>query len=147
MFNKSFRTVRPFPQNNELIKCLTNHLEQLDLSLKPSTSNTKIVNVIIETQTSNIDRIRSTFDIFFNILFLNRVIKLLARWRIQTLWYAYGSNQPRWASFIIVIMLKCRSDITQSPLLWVTPILIHAKNHLQLSIFSPFIKAKATGNN
>ena len=69
MFNKSFRTVRPFPQNNELIKCLTNHLEQLDLSLKPSTSNTKIVNVMIETQTSNIDRIKSTFEIFLVFYF------------------------------------------------------------------------------
>ena len=84
---------------------------------------------------------------FFNILSLNQVIKLLARWRIQTLWYAYGSYQPRWTLLIAAIMLGCQSDITQSPLLWVTIVLMHAKNHPQLSIFSPSIRAKANGNN
>ena len=66
---------------------------------------------------------------FFNILSLNRVIKLLARWRIQTLWYAYDSHQPRWTSLIVAIMPGCRYDITQSPFLWVTLVLIHAKNN------------------
>ena len=45
--------------NEELIKCLTKRIEQLDITLKPSTSNTKSINVI--SQTSNIDQIRSTF--------------------------------------------------------------------------------------
>ena len=44
----------------ELIKCLTKRIEQLDISLKPSTSNAKSVNVI--TKTSNMDQIRSTFE-------------------------------------------------------------------------------------
>ena len=84
---------------------------------------------------------------FFNILSLNWVIKLLARWHIQTLWYAYGSDQPSWTSFISTIMPKCRYDITQSPLLWVTLVLMHAKNHPQLSILSPSVRTKANENN
>ena len=45
---------------DELIKCLTKHIEQLDITLKPSISDTKSINVIIEI--SNIDKIRSTFE-------------------------------------------------------------------------------------
>ena len=37
--------------NDELIKCLTKQIEQLDISLKPSTLNTKLVNVITQTST------------------------------------------------------------------------------------------------
>ena len=47
--------------NNELINRLTNRLEQLDLSFKPSSTNTKVVNVITETSNLNIDRLKSIF--------------------------------------------------------------------------------------
>ena len=46
--------------NDELIKCLTKHIEQLHITLKPLTSNTKSLTVIAEI--SNIDKIRSTFE-------------------------------------------------------------------------------------
>ena len=46
--------------NGELIKCLTKRIEHLNITLKPSISNTKSVNVI--SQTWNIDQIRSTFE-------------------------------------------------------------------------------------
>ena len=41
-------TIKLSNSNDELIKCLTKHLEKLDINLKPSISNIKSVNVIIK---------------------------------------------------------------------------------------------------
>ena len=48
--------------NNDLIKTLTKRIEQLDLTHKPSTSNTKSINVITEVSPSNVDKIRAIFE-------------------------------------------------------------------------------------
>ena len=53
-------TIKLSNSNDELIKCLTKCIEQLDITLKPLTSNTKSLTVIAEI--SNIDKIRSTFE-------------------------------------------------------------------------------------
>ena len=48
--------------NNDLIKTLTKRIEQLDLTHKLSTSNTKSINVITEVSPSNVDKIRAIFE-------------------------------------------------------------------------------------
>ena len=48
--------------NNDLIQILTKKIEQLDLSNKASTSNTKFVNVITKIISENVDQIQNMFE-------------------------------------------------------------------------------------
>ena len=83
----------------------------------------------------------------FKVLSLNFVLKLLAKWRMQNLWQTSGSVHPEYMSLTTTIMSGWRSDISHYPFLCVTPTLIHAKNQLQLFVFSHSVMANANGNN
>ena len=48
--------------NDDLIKTLTKRIEQLDLTNKPLTSNTKFVKMIIEITPTNVDQIKAIFE-------------------------------------------------------------------------------------